>query len=164
MGMGLLRCYSSSWWWSTNRISQGYSLSLKSFLPQGSTSHCFRVTGPIWCYSSLWWWSTNRSTQSYPLDLESILPYDLNAQCWRGTNIIWCYSSLWRWYPLGPFYHKILIDIVEEELLSDFFNVQNVAKMWKKTWYSAEEWMVLSSPIQEVKLKYENVHCWGLQS
>ena len=99
--MGLLRCYSSSWWWSTNQISQGYSLSLKSFLPQGSTSQCLRVTRLIWCYSSLWWWSTNRSTQSYPLDLESILPYDLNAQCWRGTKIIWCYSSLWRWYPVG---------------------------------------------------------------
>jgi len=54
----------------------------------------------------------------------------------------------------GPFYHKILIDIVEEEhvhkFLSDFFNVQDVGKMWKK----------LSSPIQEVKLKYENVPCW----
>ena len=68
----------------------------------------------------------------------------------------------------GPFYHKILIDIVEEEhvhkFLSDFFNVQDVGKMWKrfwKTWYSAEERMLLSSPIREVKLKYEYVHCWG---
>ena len=38
----------------------------------------------------------------------------------------------------GPFYHKILIDIDEEEhvhkFLSDFFNVQDVGKMWKKCW------------------------------
>ena len=37
----------------------------------------------------------------------------------------------------GPFYHKILIDIVEEEhvhkFLSDFFNVQDVGKMWKSS-------------------------------
>ena len=50
----------------------------------------------------------------------------------------------------GPFYHKILIDIVEEEHVhkSDFFNVQDVGKMWKKfwkTWYSAEKRMMLSS-------------------
>ena len=36
----------------------------------------------------------------------------------------------------GPFFHKILIDIVEEEhvhkFLSDFFNVQDVGKMWRK--------------------------------
>ena len=50
----------------------------------------------------------------------------------------------------GPFYHKILIDIVEEELvhkfLSDFFNVQDVGKIQ----CSVEERMTLSSPIQEV--------------
>ena len=36
----------------------------------------------------------------------------------------------------GPFFHKILIDIVEEEhvhkFLADFFIVQDVGKMWKR--------------------------------
>ena len=83
----LILCYSGSQERDFD-FSQGYLLSLKSFLPQWSTSQCWRGTRLIWWYSSSWWWSTNRSTLSYPLGLKSILPYDLNAQCWRGTKII----------------------------------------------------------------------------
>ena len=62
----------------------------------------------------------------------------------------------------GPFFHKILIDIVEEDhvhkFLPDFFNVQHVEKMWNRFW-KAKGRMLLSSPLRDVKLKYEYVHC-----
>ena len=92
---GLLRCYSSSWWWSTNWISQGYSLSLKFFLPQDSTSQCWRGTRLIWCYSSSWWWSTNWSTQSYPLGLKSILPRSECTMLKRTQDYLCSMCKMW---------------------------------------------------------------------
>ena len=84
------------------------------------------------------------NAEEEPRLFDATLAYDDDSK--QSTTDIF---SAW-----GPFFYKILIDIIEEEhvhkFLWDSINVQDVEKR-----------MLLSSPIREVKLKYENVRCWS---
>ena len=69
-----------------------------------------------------------QNAEEEPSLFDATLAYDDDSKQ-STTDIL----SAW-----GPFFHKILIDIVEEEhvhkFMSDFFIVQYVGKMWKRFW------------------------------